>query len=85
MTDQYGEFGKCITSLDNAQECVRTVWHDEVANSYDNLNDNIKLCAQKIWYLFCDSNGGVEAVKKHYNSDNQEKEIAMLGMQIEQV
>lgn len=85
MTKQYGEFIRSIISLDNAQERVRTVWRDEVAKSYDNLNDNVKMCTQKIWELFCDSSGGVEAVKKNYNPDTLDKEIARLGMRIEQV
>lgn len=85
MNEQYGEFGKNIASLDSAQEQVKAAWKDETANSYDVLNENVKLCVQKIWALFSDSKAGTEAVKKNYNPDEVDKEIAKLGMRIEQV
>ena len=85
MNEQYGEFIKNITALEKAQEQIKAEWKDETANSYRELNENIKLCVQKIWALFCDSKAGTEAVKKNYNSDEAEKELARLGIQIEQV
>lgn len=85
MTEQYGEFSKNIAALDAAQEQVETVWQDETARSYNNLNNNIKLCTQKIWTLFCDSTIGIEAVKKIYDPDMVDKEITRLGIQVEQV
>ena len=85
MSEQHGEFSKSIALLDAAQDEVRKVWRDEIAKSYDKLNDNVKLCTQKIWTLFCDSKAGVEAVKKNYDPDAIDKELARLGMQIEQV
>lgn len=85
MSEQYGEFGKNISSLDSAQETVRGVWHDETAKSFDCLNDNVKLCTKKIWALLTDSQAGVQAVKKNYNPEDVDKEIARLGIQIEQV
>lgn len=85
MSEQYGEFSKNFALLDSAQEQVKTVWRDETARSFDQLNDNVKLCSERIWSLFCDSKAGVEMVKKNYNSDAIDKEIARLGIQIEQV
>ena len=85
MSEQYGEFSKNIASLDNAQEQVKNVWRDETARSFDVLNDNVKFCVKKIWSLFCDSQAGVEVVKKNYDSDTIDKDLARLGMQIEQV
>ena len=85
MNEQYGEFGKNIIVLDNAQEQVKTVWKDETARSYDSVNENVKICAQKIWALFNDSKAGMEAVKKNYNPDEVDKELNRIGMQIEQV
>ena len=85
MNEQYGEFGKNIIALDNAQEQVKTVWIDETAKSYDTLNENVKACVGKIWALFSDSKSGTEAVKKNYNPDDVDKELARLGMRIEQV
>ncbi len=85
MSEQHGEFGKLITLLDTAQEEVKSVWRDETARSFDPINDNIKLCTERIWTLFCDSKAGVEAVKKNYDSDTVDKDLARLGMQIEQV
>lgn len=85
MSEQHGEFSKNIALLDAAQEQVKTVWRDETARSFDNLNENVKLCTTKIWTLFCDSKAGVEAVKKNYNSDTVDKDLVRIGMQIEQV
>ena len=85
MNEQYGEFRKNIASIDSAQEQVKAVWKDETASSFDVLNENVKLCVQKIWALFSDSKAGTEAVKKNYNPDEVDKEIAKLGMRIEQV
>ena len=84
MNEQYGEFGKNIIALDNAQEQVKTVWKDETARSYDSVNENVKICAQKIWALFSDSKAGMEAVKKNYNPDEVDKELNRIGMQIAQ-
>lgn len=85
MSGQYGEFSNSIVKLDTAQEQVKTVWRDEVAKSYDVMNDNIKLCAGKIWSLFCDSKAGIDAVKKSYDSEEVDKEISRFSIQIEQV
>ena len=85
MNEQYGEFGKNIIALDNALEQVKTVWMDETAKSYATLNDNVKICTEKIWALFSDSQAGAEAVKKNYNPDEVDKELAKFGMRIEQV
>lgn len=85
MSGQYGEFSNSIVKLDTAQEQVKTVWRDEVAKSYDVMNDNIKLCAGKIWSLFCDSKAGMDAVKKSYDSEEVDKEISRFSIQIEQV
>ena len=85
MSQQYGQFAKSIMQLDAAQERVRATWCDDTARSYEPLNNNVKLCAQKIWAFHCDSQSGVELVKKNYNSDEIEKEIARLGAQVEQV
>ena len=85
MSGQYGEFSNNIVKLDTAQEQVKTVWRDEVAKSYDVMNDNIKLCAGKIWSLFCDSKAGMDAVKKSYDSEEVDKEISRFSIQIEQV
>ena len=85
MNEQYGEFIKNITALDNAQEQVRADWKDETAKSYDELNVNVKICVQRIWALFSDSKAGTEAVKKNYNPDETDKELARLGRQIERV
>lgn len=85
MSEQYGEFSKNIIALDNALEQVRIFWTDETAKSYDALNENVKLCIQKIWALFSDSKSGAEAVKKNYNSDEVDKELARLGLQIDRL
>ena len=85
MGEQYGEFSKNIVALDTAQEQVRSVWLDETAKSYDSLNNNVKKCVQRIWALFSDSKNGTDAVKRNYNSDEVEKELSHLGIQIEQI
>ncbi len=85
MNGQYGEFSNQIIALDRALKQVRTVWTDPTSASFTELNENIKIYAEKIWAMMADSHGGLEAVKKNYNAEETDREIAVLGMRIEQV
>ena len=85
MSQQYGEFGKTILMLDKAQEQVNAVWCDETAKSFGSLNHNVKLCAEKIWALYSDSDACIAAVKQNYHSDAVDKDLYRLGMQVERV
>lgn len=85
MSQQYGEFVNSIIKLDDAQAQVKAVWRDGTANSFDRINDNIKLCAEKIWALYSDSSTCVSAVKQNYDADAVDKELCRLAMQVEQV
>lgn len=84
MYEQYGEFAKIVSALDQAQEQVRTVWTDRTAASYDVLNDNVKVCAGRIWAHYTDSVAGTNAVKANYNADEIDRSIMLLGREAEE-
>ena len=85
MYEQYGEFATVVSALDQAQEQARTVWTDRTAASYDVLNDNIKVCAGRIWAHYTDSVAGTNAVKSNYNADEIDRSIMLLGREAEEV
>ena len=84
MYEQYGEFATIVSALDQAQEQARTVWTDRTAASYDVLNDNVKVCAGRIWAHYTDSVAGTNAVKANYNADEIDRSIVLLGREVEE-
>lgn len=84
MYEQYGEFATMVSALDQAQEQARTVWTDRTAASYDVLNDNVKVCAGRIWAHYTDSVAGTNAVKANYNADEIDRSIMLLGREAEE-
>ena len=84
MYEQYGEFATMVSALDQAQEQARTVWTDRTAASYDVLNDNVKVCAGRIWAHYTDSVAGTNAVKSNYNADEIDRSIVLLGREVEE-
>ena len=84
MYEQYGEFATIVSALDQAQEQARTVWTDRTAASYDVLNDNVKVCAGRIWAHYTDSVAGTNAVKSNYNADEIDRSIVILGREVEE-
>ena len=84
MYEQYGEFATIVSALDQAQEQARTVWTDRTAASYDVLNDNVKVCAGRIWAHYTDSVAGTNAVKSNYNADEMDRSIMLLGRETEE-
>lgn len=84
MYEQYGEFATIVSALDQAQEQARTVWADRTAASYDVLNDNVKVCAGRIWAHYTDSVAGTNAVKSNYNADEMDRSIMLLGREAEE-
>ena len=84
MYEQYGEFATIVSALDQAQEQARTVWTDRTAASYDVLNDNVKVCAGRIWAHYTDSVAGTNAVKSNYNADEIDRSIVLLGREVEE-
>ena len=85
MYEQYGEFAKIVSALDEAQSQARTVWTDRTAASYDPLNNNIKVCAGRIWAPYTDSVAGTNAVKANYNADEIDRSLAILEREVEEV
>lgn len=84
MYEQYGEFATIVSALDQAQEQARTVWTDRTAATYDVLNDNVKVCAGRIWAHYTDSVAGTNAVKSNYNADEIDRSIVLLGREVEE-
>ena len=84
MYEQYGEFAKIVSALDEAQGQARTVWTDRTATSYDTLNDNVKICAGRIWAHYTDSVAGTNAVKANYNSDEIDRSLTLFEREVEE-
>ena len=85
MYEQYGEFAKIVSASDEAQSQALTVWTDRTATSYDPLNNNIKVCAGRIWAHYTDSVAGTNAVKANYNADEIDRSLAILEREVEEV
>lgn len=85
MYEQYGEFSGIVSALDEAQGRVRSVWTDRTAYSYDTMNDNVKLCAARIFSHYMDSVAGTNAVKANYNSDEIDRTLVLLERAAEEI
>ena len=85
MDNQYGEFTKNIIALKNDLEEVRSIWQDQTANTYDVLNENIESFTQRIWLHLVDSQNGYDALKRNYDSDEYDRFVARMAVQVEEV
>ena len=85
MDNQYGDFTKNIIALKDDLQEVYGVWQDQTAKSYDVLNENIEDCAEKIWAHLVNSQNGYNSLKRNYNSDEYDKYIAELTVQVDEV
>ena len=85
MDNQYGEFIKNIIALKEDLQEVRSVWQDQTANTFDALNENIEACTQRIWLHLVDSENGYAALKRNYDSDDYDRYVAQMAVQVEEV
>ena len=85
MDNQQGEFTKNIIALKNDLQEVRGIWQDQTANTYDALNENIEACAQRIWAHLVNSQNGYAALKRNYDSDDYDRYVARMAVQVEEV
>ena len=85
MDSQFGEFTKDIIALNvNLQE-LRGIWQDQTASTYDVLNENVEVCAQRIWAYLVNSQNGYAALKRNYDSDDYDRYVAQMAVQVEEV
>lgn len=84
MCEQFGEFAKIVSALDETQSQVRVVWNDRTAASFDVMNDNVKACAQRMWAHYTDSLNGATAVKSNYHPDEIDRSLVLLERQLEE-
>ena len=85
MDNQYGEFIKNIIALKDDLQEVRSVWQDQTANTFDALNENIEACTQRIWLHLVDSENGYAALKRNCDSDDYDRYVAQMAVQVEEV
>ena len=85
MDNQFGEFTKNIIALKDVLQEVRGIWQDQTANTYDALNENIEACSQKIWAHLVNSQNWFAALKRNYDSDEYDKYVASMAVQVEEV
>ena len=85
MDNQYGEFTKNITALKDDLQEVRSILQDQTANTYDVLNENIEVCTQRIWAYLVNSENGYAALKRNYDSDDYDRYVAQMAVQVEEV
>ena len=78
-------FSLQVKNLESLLYSVRTVWRDEIAATYECLNDNIVKCCDKI-HGHCESSvTAFNAVKNNYDSSEVENVISSLGQEISSV
>lgn len=83
--EQYGDFTEAITRLESGLSEVRTLWTDQVAMTYDNINENMQHFAIKIQNCYNNSVVGHNAVKANYNEAEFDSTINQLNSKIDAV
>lgn len=80
--EQFGEFTENINNLDSSLVAVRSVWVDQTAMTYDEINENMKVFVSQITALKANSVAGYNAVKSNYNETEFESELNQLGAKV---
>ena len=80
--EQYGEFSENINNLESSLRAVRSVWIDQTAITYDEINENMKIFVSQIVSHMENSLAGYNAVKANYNEADFDNELNMLSSKI---
>lgn len=83
--EKYGEFAKILEQLKTGLEEVRISWTDQIAQSYDYINENMKIFASEIWKYYNYSIEEFNLVKKYYDEYEYEKILNKLHSMEEEV
>ncbi len=74
----YGDYSELISRLESALASVRQSWQDETAQSYDEINDNMKYLASQLAEREESTAKGFRAVREHYVESEVKRELLML-------
>ncbi len=80
--EHFGEFTENISNLDSSLATVRSVWVDQTAMTYDEINENMKVFVSQITAYKTNSVAGYSAVKVNYNETEFESELNQLGAKV---
>ena len=75
---QLGDFTDNINNLENSLTAVRSIWQDQTAMTFDEMNENIKNFVSKITEHRDNSVAGYNAVKANYNEAEYDNELNQL-------
>jgi len=74
----YGDYSDIISQLESALSSVRQSWQDETAQSFDEINDNMKYLAGELAEREESTMKGFRAVREHYVEADVKRELLML-------
>lgn len=80
--EQFGEFTENIDHLESSLSAVRSVWVDQTAMTFDEINENMKVFVSQITAYKENSIAGYNAVKANYNETEFENELNRLGTRV---
>lgn len=80
--EQFGEFTENISNLDSSLAKVRSVWVDQTAMTYDEINENMKVFVSQITASKVNSIAGYNAVKANYNESEFDSELNQLEARV---
>ena len=83
--EQYGDFTESIRRLDASLQEVGTSWTDKTAQSYGQINENMKHFALEIWNAHSESVEGYNAVKANYDEAEFDDRLHQLNFKIASV
>ena len=85
MAEIHGEFSDSIIRLNDGLKEVKTVWKDQTALTYDQINENMERFTIRVWECYTNSLNGYEAVKRHYNESEMDDKLNQLNAKISSV
>lgn len=80
--EQFGEFTENINNLESSLTTVRSVWVDQTAMTYDEINENMKIFVSQITAYKENSIAGYNAFKANYNETEFENELNQLDAKV---
>jgi len=64
---------------------VRSVWTDQTAGTYDSINENVAVLAQKIWAAREAAANGEQLVRTYYNEEEWDSALRSIGSRIAEI
>ena len=82
---QYGIFSVGISDLERSLSQVRSVWTDRTAQTYNSINENMTVFAQRIWAGHESAAAGEQAVRENYREEEFDAVLQNLGSRVGQL